>query len=63
MGYTTYENRNNPHITIHIDGCSQIGKNGAMGIGDYKHHNTLADAEAYAKTTGLKVIKCSFCNP
>jgi hypothetical protein len=63
MGYTTYENRTNPHITIHVDGCNQIRKNGGVGIGDYCHHNTLAEAEAYAETTGLPVIHCSFCNP
>jgi hypothetical protein len=63
MGYTTYESRTNPHITIHMGGCNQIMKNGGVGIGEYHFHNSLAEAEAYANTTGLRVIRCSFCNP
>jgi hypothetical protein len=61
--YTTYENRSNPHITIHVYGCNQIAKNGGSGIGDYHHYNTLGEAEVYAETTGLPVIHCSFCKP
>jgi hypothetical protein len=63
MGYTTYENRTNPHITIHIDGCGQIKKNGGIGRGEYYSHKSLWDAENYAKTTGLPIKKCSYCNP
>jgi hypothetical protein len=63
MNYTTYENRRNPHITIHNNGCSQIRKNGGDGEGEYHNHRTLTDAENYAAATGLPVIKCSFCNP
>lgn len=63
MNYITYENRRNPHITIHRDGCGQIGKNGGTGEGEYNTHKTLGDAETYAKSTGLPVIKCSYCNP
>lgn len=63
MGYTTYENRNNPHITIHQDGCNQIAKNGGIGRGEYKHHTNLENARNYANGTGLPVKYCSFCNP
>jgi len=63
MGYTTYENRNNPHVTIHKDGCNQIGKRGGVGRGMYKKHNTLQSAQEYAERTGLTIIICSFCNP
>jgi hypothetical protein len=63
MGYTTYENRNNPHIAIHLDGCNQIKKNGGIGRGTYHYHKTLVDAENYAKTTSLPIVKCSFCEP
>ena len=62
MPYTTYENRTNPHITIHRNGCNQIQKNGG-GRGEYKYHSSLSSAEAYAESTGLPVINCSFCNP
>jgi hypothetical protein len=61
--YTTYENRKNPHIAIHRDGCAQIGKNGGVGEGEYHQYATLADAEAYANNTGLPIVRCSFCNP
>lgn len=66
MGYTTYQNVANPHITIHRDGCNQIRKRGgnhAYGQGWYKQHGTYANAKAHAKQTGLPIIKCSFCNP
>ena len=63
MGYTTYENRNNPHITIHKDGCNQIGKRGGVGLGEYKHHKTLQSARYYANGTRLPVKECSFCKP
>jgi hypothetical protein len=61
--YTTYENRRNPHITIHSEECTQIEKNGGVGEGEYHSHATLAEAEAYANATGLPVIRCSFCRP
>ena len=63
MGFITYENRNNPHITIHIDGCNQLRKNGGEGRGEYYNHNTLEEARNYATTTGLPIKECSFCNP
>jgi hypothetical protein len=63
MGYTTYKNRTNPHITIHVDGCNHLRKHGGVGIGEYHHHNTLAEAEMYAETTGLPVKHCPTCNP
>ena len=64
--FVTYENRANPHATIHAYGCNQIAKNGGehkYGQGGYKNHATYEEAEAYAKRTGLPVIHCSFCNP
>ncbi|MBU0936261.1 MAG: hypothetical protein KKI09_02920 [Spirochaetes bacterium] len=63
MVFTTYENKNNPHITIHKEGCSQIKKNGGTGIGEYKHHESLVHAREYAKKTGMKIIECSYCKP
>ena len=63
MSYTTYENRTNPHITIHRAVCNHIKKNGGTGRGEYNYHNSLPDAEAYAKSTGLPVKKCYFCSP
>jgi hypothetical protein len=65
MGYTTYENYRNRHITIHLDGCNQIKKGGGTAeySGAYYYHKTLADAETYAKTTDLPIIKCHFCKP
>ncbi len=63
MSFTTYENKRNPHITIHRDGCWQIKKRGGQGEGHYEYHRTYSDAKAYAKTTGLPIIDCSFCKP
>lgn len=66
MMFVTYENRRNPHVTIHAAGCSQIAKNGGQhkyGQGGYRNHATYAEATRYAKGTGLKCILCSFCKP
>ena len=66
MGYTTYENRANPHVTIHTDGCHQIKKHGGhhkYGNGDYHHHESFEMANAYAFSTQLPVKNCSFCKP
>jgi len=66
MGFTTYENRANPHITIHRDGCSQIRKHGGQhkhGQGEYKSHVSYYFAHDYALKTGLPVVNCSFCKP
>ncbi len=38
MGFTTYKNVANPHVTIHRDGCNQIKKRGGLhkyGQGTY----------------------------
>ena len=64
--FVTYENRHNPHVTIHRDGCSQVRKRGGVhkhAQGEYKNHGTLAKAQLYANTTGLRVIDCSYCKP
>ena len=66
MGFTTYKNIANPHVTIHRDGCNQIKKHGGQhqyGQGSYEHHETYVDAKAYAESTGLLMINCSFCKP
>lgn len=66
MSFTTYENERNPHVTIHRDGCGHIKKHGGQHKykqGRYKHHSTYSDAKAYANTTGLLLINCSFCKP
>jgi hypothetical protein len=65
-GFTTYKNIANPHVTIHCDGCNQIKKHGGRhryGQGSYEHHETYADARAYAESTGLPIQDCSFCKP
>jgi hypothetical protein len=64
--FVTYENRHNPHVTIHHANCTQIAKHGGehkYGQGEYKTHATLAAADAYAASTGLPVIHCSYCGP
>src|ERR1051325_10982833 len=64
--YETYENRNNPHITIHRVGCSQLRKRGGIhrhGQGKYTAHATFAEAEHYAKQTGLPMRMCGYCKP
>lgn len=66
MGFTTYENVANPHVTIHRDGCNQIRKRGGehkYGQGGYRHHESYMDARNYAEGTRLPVKDCSFCAP
>lgn len=66
MPFVTYENRRNPHATVHKAVCNQIAKNGGehkYGQGSYKEHKTFAEAENYAKSTNLPIIYCSFCVP
>lgn len=63
MAFTTYENRHNPHVAIHRQDCNQLRKRGGEGRGEYKDHDSMADAKAYASTTGLPVQECSFCQP
>ena len=66
MRYVTYENRPNPHVTIHCEGCSQIKKHGGVHKykqGRYVYHKTYEEALEYAKSTGLPVKHCSFCKP
>jgi hypothetical protein len=41
MSFVTYENKNNPHVTVHVDGCNQIAKHGGehkYGQGGYRRH-------------------------
>lgn len=64
--FETYANKNNPHVTIHKVGCSQLRKRGGIhrhGQGEYKSHTTFAEAQSYAGNTGLPVKLCSYCNP
>jgi hypothetical protein len=66
MAFTTYENRANPHVTVHKDGCSQIKKRGGEhqhGQGEYHFHASYEDAHRYAAATDLPVRDCSFCKP
>jgi hypothetical protein len=66
MGFTTYENRNNPHAAIHRDTCNQLRKRGGVhtqGKGKYEEHDTYEAALAYAQQTGLPVQNCSYCDP
>ena len=66
MAFVTYENRRNRHVTIHVEGCSQIRKHGgehAYGQGEYHNHATFLDAQQHAQQTGLPLIECSFCKP
>ena len=32
MAFVTYENRRNPHVTIHLEGCTQIRKRGGEHV-------------------------------
>ncbi len=66
MTYVTYENRANPHTTIHLEGCSQIAKHGGKhryNQGHYRSHVTYRLAEKYAQKSGLPWKCCFFCNP
>ncbi len=66
MVFTTYENRRNPHVTIHKAGCSQIAKRGGEhkhGQGEYNEHATYNDALLHAQRSGLPIIDCSYCKP
>ena len=64
--FVTYENYRDPHVTIHRAGCSQIRKRGGQhkyGQGAYKEHFTFEQAEQYANSTNLKIVRCSYCDP
>jgi hypothetical protein len=64
MLFVTYENRRNPHVTIHAEGCGQIAKRGGdhrHGQGGYQTHVTYDAARTYAEGTGLRIIYCSYC--
>ena len=68
MGFTTFEERNNPYVTphveIHRDGCMQIARLGALQnwrLGEYKNHKTYAEARAYAETKSLPIKDCYYC--
>jgi hypothetical protein len=64
IAYETYENRSNPHVTIHRVGCSQLRKRGGVhrhGQGGYKAHSTPAEASSYARSTGLPIKLCGYC--
>ena len=65
MGFTTYENVNNPHVAIHRNTCNQLRKRGGVhkyGQGKYVDHETYEAARAYAEQTGLPVQDCSYCD-
>jgi predicted nucleic acid-binding protein len=67
LGFVTYENHANKHVTIHVAGCTQVAKRGGehkYGDGKYESHATYRDARRYAERTGLEpIIDCSYCNP
>lgn len=53
MQYTVYTNKNNPHSTIHREGCFEIKKHGGeheYNQGWYKSFNTLEEARTYCTT-------------
>jgi hypothetical protein len=66
LPFVTYENRRNPHVTIHRAECGQPRKRGGRhryGQGGYHEHTTYSAAREYADSTGLPLIICSYCNP
>lgn len=67
MAFTTYENRNNPHVAIHQDDCNHLRKHGGEPGENtdqkYTDHATYEQARQYAISTGLPLQICSTCNP
>jgi len=65
IAFETYENYPNPHVKIHRVGCGEIRKGGGTDPkrGKYVKHATYAQAEAYARTTGLPIENCMKCSP
>ena len=64
--FTTYENRNNPHVEIHRDWCREIARCDGMHnwrLGEYKNHKTYVEARAYAETKPLPIKDCYYCKP
>lgn len=64
--FVTYENYRDLHVTIHRAGCAQIRKRGGVHKYDqaaYKELDTFRQAESYANSTSLRVVRCSFCDP
>lgn len=66
MKFITYEDRKNPHVAIHEEGCNQLEKRGGKhkdGKQHYEKHNTYKDAIKYAQGVKLPIQNCSFCKP
>jgi hypothetical protein len=64
MGFTTYQNHQNPHVTVHLNGCTQIAKRGGVhkqGQGKYATHPDCRTARTYAESTQLEIRDCSYC--
>jgi hypothetical protein len=66
MSFETYENKRNPHVTIHRVGCGHLRKHGGKdnyGSGKYAQHDTYDGAHLYSQRTGLPMKDCSACRP
>lgn len=66
MSFTTYENRRNPHVSIHRDDCNQLRKRGGQhndGEIHYVNHPTYNAAREYAQKLNLPIKDCTFCKP
>ena len=64
--FVTYENYNDPHVTIHRADCSQIMKHRGVhkyNQGGYRVHDSLKQAESYGKSTGMSVKHYFYCKP
>jgi hypothetical protein len=64
MPFTTYWNRQNPHVSIHLSSCGQLRKRGgehADGDEHYREHANLEDAKAYATSLSLEIRETCHC--
>lgn len=66
MAFVTYENRHNPHVTIHCHDCTQLRKHGGEHThnqGQYKEHATYTQAATHAAGTDLPLADCLLLFP
>lgn len=64
--FETYENRHNPHVTIHRHNCRQLREHGGIHKykqGGYKKHAEWQQAINYANSLNLPIWVCSYCQP
>lgn len=69
--FITYQNKHNPHITIHKFECEKVAQHGGIPSKPFQEYTlfmSYKSAEIYAEAVkstspSLEIKICSFCNP